>query len=72
MIALIRTLISRLEAVPLSVNGLICRFAVAGVELPGVKQVVYGALLFTIAAGVPHGIWPWLQRRLRPNKPAGG
>jgi putative oxidoreductase len=31
MIALIRTLISRLEAVPLSVNGLICRFAVAGV-----------------------------------------
>jgi putative oxidoreductase len=31
MIALIRTIISRLEAVPLSVNGLICRFAVAGV-----------------------------------------
>ncbi len=31
MIALIRTILSRLEAVPLSVNGLICRFAVAGV-----------------------------------------
>jgi putative oxidoreductase len=31
MIAVIRTILSRLEAVPLSVNGLICRFAVAGV-----------------------------------------
>jgi putative oxidoreductase len=31
MIAVIRTILSRLEAVPLSVNGLICRFAVTGV-----------------------------------------
>ncbi len=31
MIAVIRTILSHLEAVPLSVNGLICRFAVAGV-----------------------------------------
>jgi len=31
MIAVIRTILSRLEAVPLSVNGLICRCAVAGV-----------------------------------------
>jgi putative oxidoreductase len=31
MTALIRTILSRLEAVPLSFNGLICRLAVAGV-----------------------------------------
>jgi len=30
MIALIRIILNRLEAVPLSVNGLLCRFALAG------------------------------------------
>jgi branched-chain amino acid transport system permease protein len=34
------------------------------VELPGVKQVIYGVLLFVTAAAVPRGVWPLLQRAL--------
>ena len=38
---------------------------VAGVDLPGVRALVFGLLLMGIIALSPNGIWPWLARRLR-------
>jgi branched-chain amino acid transport system permease protein len=35
-----------------------------GVELPGLKHVLYGLLLFGTIWLLPHGIWPALLRRL--------
>jgi branched-chain amino acid transport system permease protein len=32
------------------------------IELPGVKQVIYGLLLFSTACFLPHGLWPLLLR----------
>jgi len=37
---------------------------ILGWDLPGVKQLIYGALLFLAIVGLPHGIWPALARRL--------
>jgi branched-chain amino acid transport system permease protein len=36
-----------------------------GWDLPGVKQLMYGALLLAVVILLPHGIWPMLKRRLR-------
>jgi branched-chain amino acid transport system permease protein len=36
----------------------------AGVELPGVKQVFYGLCLLAVVVYLPQGIWPALARRL--------
>lgn len=41
----------------------------AGLELPGMKQVVYGLLLLFTVSFLPNGIWPPLSRVLR-SKPA--
>jgi branched-chain amino acid transport system permease protein len=38
--------------------------AALGVEIPGVKQVFYGAVLLVVVMFLPHGIWPTLARRL--------
>jgi branched-chain amino acid transport system permease protein len=35
-----------------------------GINAPGVKAIVYGALLMLIITLRPSGIWPWLARRL--------
>jgi branched-chain amino acid transport system permease protein len=35
-----------------------------GVELPGATQVFYGLCLLLVVAGLPHGVWPPLARRL--------
>jgi branched-chain amino acid transport system permease protein len=39
----------------------------AGLELPGMKQVVYGVLLLVTVSFLPHGIWPPLSRKLGPK-----
>jgi branched-chain amino acid transport system permease protein len=39
--------------------------AALGWDIPGVKQLVYGVVLFAIVAFLPHGIWPALARRLK-------
>ncbi len=48
----------------------------AGLSLPGLKQFLYGLALMVIIIWMPHGIWPWLARRLglfgRPGHGGGG
>jgi branched-chain amino acid transport system permease protein len=39
----------------------------AGLELPGMKQVVYGVLLLVTVSFLPHGIWPPIARKLGPK-----
>ena len=39
--------------------------AVAGIDLPGAKQVFYGICLLLVIVALPDGIWPWLSHRLR-------
>ncbi|BAI74063.1 branched-chain amino acid transport system permease protein (plasmid) [Azospirillum sp. B510] len=36
-----------------------------GLDLPGLKQLFYGAALVAIVVFRPEGVWPWLARRLR-------
>ncbi|MFC5305189.1 branched-chain amino acid ABC transporter permease [Azospirillum picis] len=36
-----------------------------GLDLPGLKQLFYGAALVVIVVFRPEGVWPWLARRLR-------
>jgi branched-chain amino acid transport system permease protein len=38
--------------------------AIAGIDLPGAKQVLYGACLLFVIIALPGGVWPWLARRL--------
>lgn len=38
--------------------------AKAGVDLPGVRQVVHGVLLLLVTIYMPHGLWPPLARAL--------
>lgn len=42
----------------------------AGVDLPGVRQVVHGVLLLLVTIYMPNGLWPPLARRLgfQPRK----
>jgi branched-chain amino acid transport system permease protein len=35
-----------------------------GLEIPGVKQVLYGVVLLCVVVFLPHGVWPVLARRL--------
>jgi branched-chain amino acid transport system permease protein len=39
--------------------------AAVGWDVPGVKQLVYGIVLFAIVAFLPEGIWPALARKLK-------
>lgn len=36
-----------------------------GLDLPGLKQLFYGAALVAIIVYQPDGVWPWLARKLR-------
>jgi branched-chain amino acid transport system permease protein len=36
----------------------------AGVDIPGIKQVFFGAVLLVVVVAMPEGIWPWLAQRL--------
>lgn len=38
---------------------------VFGVDVPGLKQLFYGAALVVIVVFRPDGVWPWLARRMR-------
>ena len=42
--------------------------AALGWDVPGVKQLVYGVVLFVIVAFMPQGVWPALARKLRLPK----
>jgi branched-chain amino acid transport system permease protein len=42
--------------------------AALGWDVPGVKQLVYGVVLFAIVAFMPQGVWPALARKLRLPK----
>lgn len=43
----------------------------AGIEIPGVKQVFYGLCLLIVVVFLPHGIWPAIARRLGFPAPGG-
>jgi branched-chain amino acid transport system permease protein len=42
--------------------------AALGWEVPGVKQLIYGVILFLVVTFLPHGIWPALSRKLKVPK----
>jgi branched-chain amino acid transport system permease protein len=39
--------------------------AALGWDVPGVKQLIYGIILFVVVTCLPQGIWPALARRLK-------
>jgi branched-chain amino acid transport system permease protein len=39
--------------------------AAVGWDVPGVKQLIYGIILFVVVIALPHGIWPALARKLK-------
>jgi branched-chain amino acid transport system permease protein len=45
-------------------DGITELMALAGLEIPGVKQVFYGLCLLVVVMFLPHGIWPTIARRL--------
>ncbi len=36
-----------------------------GFDVPGTKQLFFGAVLLFIVVAMPEGVWPWFARRLR-------
>jgi branched-chain amino acid transport system permease protein len=38
---------------------------VLGWNIPGVKQLIYGVILFAVVVFLPHGIWPSIARKLK-------
>lgn len=42
--------------------------AALGWDVPGLKQLVYGIILFAVVILIPQGIWPALARKLRLGK----
>ena len=44
-----------------TLNGIL---ATVGLDLPGARQVLYGACLLFVIIVLPGGVWPWLARRL--------
>jgi branched-chain amino acid transport system permease protein len=42
--------------------------ATLGWDLPGLKQLIYGIILFAVVIVLPQGIWPALARKLRLSK----
>jgi branched-chain amino acid transport system permease protein len=41
-----------------------------GVNAPGAKAIFYGFSLMVIISLQPNGVWPWLARRLRLDRPS--
>ena len=35
-----------------------------GIDVPGIKQVVFGVILLLVVVAMPDGVWPWLVRKL--------
>ena len=46
-------------------DGLTEVLAALGWEIPGIKQVFYGAVLLAVVMFLPNGIWPAIARRLK-------
>ena len=46
-------------------EGITESLAALGWEIPGIKQVFYGVVLFAVVIFLPHGIWPPLAKRLK-------
>jgi len=46
-------------------DGITEALALAGLEIPGIKQVFYGVVLLAVVMFLPNGIWPALAKRLR-------
>jgi len=42
--------------------------AALGWDLPGLKQLVYGIILFAVVILLPQGVWPALARKLKLSK----
>jgi branched-chain amino acid transport system permease protein len=42
--------------------------AAFGWEVPGIKQLIYGVVLFAVIVFLPHGIWPALARKLKVSE----
>jgi branched-chain amino acid transport system permease protein len=45
-------------------DGITEGLALAGWEIPGIKQVFYGLVLLAVVMFLPHGIWPTIAGRL--------
>jgi branched-chain amino acid transport system permease protein len=39
-----------------------------GWDVPGVKQLIYGVILFVVVTFLPQGVWPALSRKLKVSK----
>jgi branched-chain amino acid transport system permease protein len=52
-------------------EGMRALLTVLGIDVPGVKQLVFGVFLLVVVLLMPDGIWPWLARKLgiREHKP---
>jgi branched-chain amino acid transport system permease protein len=56
-------------------DGITELLGLAGVEVPGIKQVFYGIVLLVVIMFLPHGIWPTVAKKLglaRENAGDGG
>jgi branched-chain amino acid transport system permease protein len=42
--------------------------AALGWDIPGVKQLIYGIILFAVVVFLPHGVWPALARKLKVSE----
>jgi branched-chain amino acid transport system permease protein len=42
--------------------------AALGWDIPGLKHLLYGVILFAVVTLLPHGVWPALVRKLRLRK----
>jgi branched-chain amino acid transport system permease protein len=46
-------------------EGLRVLLAVLGVDVPGLRQLIFGVCLLLVVVLLPNGVWPWLARKLR-------
>jgi branched-chain amino acid transport system permease protein len=42
--------------------------AALGWDAPGVKQLLYGVILFAVVVFLPHGVWPAIARKLKVSR----
>jgi branched-chain amino acid transport system permease protein len=42
--------------------------AALGWNIPGVKQLIYGLILFVVVVFLPEGVWPAMARKLKLDR----
>ena len=52
-------------ALTLLSEGITEGLAALGWEIPGIKQVFYGAVLLAVIVFLPNGVWPFISRKLK-------